>query len=309
MRTHRLVRWSVWLLVAYLAASIAIGLALAETGLRPPRTMHTSSQAQEAAATASLAGRPLETVTTRAADGVSLRGWFFATPSPNAATVLVTHGVSGNRGHSVALARVFASQGYAVLAPDARGHGESAGMASFGARERADIHAWVDFVLARRPRTCVVGVGSSMGAAQLLQAIPGEPRLCGIVAESSFSTFREVAYDRVGQRFGVGPWLGRTILRPAIAAAFVYVDLRYGADLADASPAAAVRATRLPILLIHGEADVNIPVRHARAILEASRSIRFWLVPNAGHEGAWPAAPAEFERRVLEFVREVSVPR
>ena len=48
-----------------------------------------------------------------------------------------------------------------------------------------------------------------------------EPRFCAVVADSGFSTFRSVAYDREGYfigagRFGLERWVGTTIgLLPA----------------------------------------------------------------------------------------------
>jgi hypothetical protein len=60
--------------------------------------------------------------------------------------------------------------------------------------------------------------------------------------------------------------------------------------------------------MMHGDADVNIPVRHARAILAANPSIRYWEVAGAGHEGVWRSSPAQYEERLLAFVQSV-VPR
>jgi hypothetical protein len=91
-----------------------------------------------------------------------------------------------------------------------------------------------------------------MGAAELLNSLPANPDLCGAVAESSFSSFRAAAYDRLGQQFHTGPWLGKTILRPAIPVAFLYARLRYHIDLAQSSAEDAAAHTSVPILLIHG---------------------------------------------------------
>jgi alpha-beta hydrolase superfamily lysophospholipase len=302
-------RFALVLSTIYALGSIVIGVLLAENGLRPPRSKVTAAQEQDARALADANGIAMESVSVDAADAVVLRGWFFAARDPQAATVLVTHGVTGHRGHALALAHILLGQGFALLTPDARAHGESGGeLASFGVRERDDLRRWVDFIAKRRPGTCLVGVGPSMGAAHLLQAATGEPRLCGVVAESTFSSFREVAFDRVGQRVHTGPWLGRTVARPAIEAGFLYARLRYGLDLGRASPAGAVRTLQTPVLLVHGTADPNIPVRHAEAIRWANSRIRVWLVPGGGH-GVWPTAGDEFPRRISEFVREVSVPR
>src|SRR5215813_11577804 len=46
---------------------------------------------------------------------------------------------------------------------------------------------------------------------------------------------------------------------PTVDAGFLYVRLRYGFNMENASPEQAVVATAVPILLIHGLDDHNIP--------------------------------------------------
>jgi hypothetical protein len=67
----------------------------------------------------------------------------------------------------------------------------------------------------------------SANAAQLLQSLDTHPNFCAVAAESSFSNFREIAYDRMGQPFHLGPWFGRTILRPLIEVAFLRARLTH----------------------------------------------------------------------------------
>jgi hypothetical protein len=52
-------------------------------------------------------------------------------------------------------------------------------------------------------------------------------------------------------------------------------------------------------LLIHGQVDGNIPVRHSRLIKARNSRIELWEVHAADHCGAISVAPAEFERRVV----------
>ena len=140
-----------------------------------------------------------------------------------------------------------------------------------------------------------------MGAAQLLESLAAEPNFCTVVAESPFSTFREIAYDRMGQRFNSGPWVGRTVLRPIVEIAMRIVRFRYDIDLEQASPEEIVAATRVPVLLIHGQEDSNIPLRHSRLIQARNSRVELWEVPGADHCGAISIAPDEFEQRVLSW--------
>jgi pimeloyl-ACP methyl ester carboxylesterase len=191
---------------------------------------------------------------------------------------------------------------YSVLLPDARAHGLSGGIASYGIRESDDIHKWVDWIESTEHPHCMFGLGESMGAAQLLQSLTRESRFCAVVAESPFATFREVAYARFGRAFNTGPWLGRTFFRPTVDVGFLYVRLRYALNMESASPQHAVEGTSVPILLIHGLNDRNIPHYHSDLIQSHDLShIVVWKVPGAFHTGAHSAAPEEFERRVLDW--------
>jgi len=83
---------------------------------------------------------------------------------------------------------------------------------------------------------------------------------------------------------------------------FLYVRLRYGFDMEHASPEQAVVGSKIPILLIHGLDDRNIPPYHSDRIQANNPSdVTVWKVPGAAHTGAHEAEPQEFERRVLEW--------
>jgi len=105
---------------------------------------------------------------------------------------------------------------------------------------------------------------------------------------------------RVGQVFHAGSRLGRTVLRPAVELALIYGRLTHGVNLAATSPEESIVGSRVPILLIHGLADRNIPPQKPEMIRARNPAdITLWEVPNAGHCGAGSAAPAEFNARVL----------
>jgi len=260
---------------------------------------------QQAETTARRFKGTLENVSIESRDGIKLRGWFVRPTPYNGNAVILLHGVGDNRQGMLSYAELLLANGYSVLLPDSRAQGESGGaFATYGIEEADDVHRWFGWLeTADHPR-CIFGLGESMGAAILLQSLGAEPRFCAAVAESSFATFRGVAYVRVGHLFRSGPWLGRIVLRPAVELAFLYGRLRYGVNLANASPERAVESVRTPILLIHGLEDHNIPPSHSRQIQAHNPSdITLWEVPGAEHCGAIAAAPGEFSRRVLQWFR------
>ena len=240
-------------------------------------------------------------VSIQAADAITLKAWYIHPRQFNGSAVVLLHGITDNREGVAGYGKLLLDHGYAVLLPDARGHGESGGeMATYGIRESDDIHRWVSWIYEHDPPKCVYGFGESYGAALMLESLTAETRYCAVAVEDSFSSAREMSYERVSGPFHMKPWFGKTIGRPAIESAWIYSKLRYGIDLLQPSPIDAVRHSSVPVLLIHGEKDESINPHHAKLIAAAAPDhVQLWLVPNAWHTGAWSAAHQEFEERLL----------
>jgi len=154
-----------------------------------------------------------------------------AKASVNGDAVMLFHGVGDNREGMMGFAELFLANGFAVLVPDSRAQGESGGdFPTYGVKESEDVRRWFDWLAMQQHPKCVFGMGESMGAAIVLQAVKTTP-FCAMVAESSFASFREIAYIRVGQEFHAGSWLGRLVLRPAVELAFLYGGLTRGVNL------------------------------------------------------------------------------
>jgi uncharacterized protein len=285
--------------------AIVAGIFLAEAALHPGRRPLLAGDQQRARELANSNASDLTDISIPANDGAILQAWNLQPRKSFGNAVILSHGLSDNRAGMMAYAQLFMRHGYDVLMPDARAHGVSGGeIASYGIRESNDLHLWVDWLALNEHPACIYGFAESMGAAGLLQALQSESRLCAIAAESPFSTFREIAYDRVGQFFHTGPWLGRTVFRPIVECAFIYAHWRYHLNFALDSPEKAVESTKVPVLLIHGQLDSNIPVRHSRKIAAGNRDVALWEVPGADHCGAIGVAPIELERRVIDWFQQ-----
>lgn len=237
----------------------------------------------------------------RAPDGIPLRGWKVRPASANGDWVLLFHGVSDNRVGMLGHAEFLLRHGYSVLMMDARAHGASEGaLATYGRMERQDTRAIVDALYAGETPHCLIALGESMGAAIALQSAAVEPRIEGVVAESSFSDLREASYDYAGLHLST--WLGKTLLRPAASAVVWAGEEEAGFKADDVSPEKSVAERPLPILLICGTRDHTLPCRHSKRIYGAAKGPKeLWVVPGAGHASALGTAPGEFERRVVVF--------
>jgi uncharacterized protein len=289
-------------LVLYLIFCAIAGVFVADAALRPVRRPLTEDEVTAARDSARSLAAEFTDVSVTAADGAVLRAWLLRPHYGNGNVVILLHGVADNRVGTSGYARIFLAHGFTVLMPDARAHGVSGGaVASYGLMERADIRQWFELLAAQEHPRCIFGLGESMGAAQLLQSLGSGAHFCAVAAESPFANFREVAYDRMGQPFTLGPWVGRTVLRPLVEIAFLRARWKYGFNMDQASPEDSVALTSVPVLLIHGQVDRNIPVRHSWRIRERNPNTQLWEVPGADHCGALSAAPEEFERRLVAW--------
>jgi len=302
MRATRRVRRIFLGIFLYLTVCTVGGIYLADGALHPGRRPLTDDEVGEVRQWVHGIDAELEEDSITTPDGVVLRGWILRGHRGNGDAVIVLHGLGDNRIGMTGYAQLFLAHGFTVLMPDARGRGVSGGpLATYGLIERNDIHQWFDFLQAKEHPRCIFGMGESMGAAELLQSLSVGTRFCAVVAESPFATFREIGYDRMGQPFHLGPWVGWSVLRPVIEVAFLRARWKYGLRLWDVSPEDSVEASKVPVLLIHGQVDSNIPVRHSRMIHVLAPETEIWEVPGADHCGAISAAPREFEERVLRW--------
>jgi fermentation-respiration switch protein FrsA (DUF1100 family) len=292
--------WGIACVLAWLTLCAAIGLVAVEGALHPGRSPLTPSEEQRAQTVAARNHAVLTNVSVPADDGVILRAWSIRPLATNGDAVILLHGQSDNRAGMLGNADMLLRHGYAVLLPDARAHGESGGpIATYGVKEAADVRHWYEWLHASLPPRCIDGLGDSMGGAQILRSLSVEPSFCAVIAESPFATFQEAAFDRLAQQFNTGPWFGKILLRPAFWAGLAYVQLRYRVDLMQASPEDAVATSSVPILLIHGRADTNLPPRHSEMIQAINPAVVLWEPANAGHCEASTAAPEEYESRVV----------
>lgn len=292
-----------YLLSAYAVFCIVSGIWLAELLLHPPRhppgdgaAYRTRIQSESQAS--------IQDVSINAADGALLKAWFVQPPHPNGETVILLHGIADNRLGISGFGDIFLSQGYSVLLPDSREHGDSGGgIATYGILERHDVSRWVQWVRQRDPG-CTYLFGESMGAAIGLQATVVIPSLCAVAVESPYADFREIAYERLGRKTNLGAFFWRTAGRPIIEVGMLYTRLRYGIRLSDSSPRQAVMEVKTPTLLIAGTADRNVPMHHAQELYrDCASHCELWIVAGAGHGGAVAVAPVEFRTRVLGWFK------
>jgi alpha-beta hydrolase superfamily lysophospholipase len=206
-----------------------------------------------------------------AGDGVRLKGWRCDAAGARKGTVVYLHGVADNHVSGVGIVERFTRRGFDVLAYDSRAHGDSEGdVCTYGFFEKRDLRRVLD-TAAPGP---IVLVGTSLGAAVALQEAASDPRVTAIVAAESFSDLRTVAAERAPFFF-----------RPdAIERALRLSEQQAGFRVDDVNCVTAAASIAVPVLLIHGAADVDTPPDHSNRVLDAlAGPKRLILVPDARH--------------------------
>lgn len=200
-----------------------------------------------------------------------------------AGTILLLHGVRGNKNHMLGMGNQLASRGYRAVAVDLRGHGESSGdWLTFGVQESRDLSQVLDFLAEQGLLQGRVGVfGASYGGATAVMLAGRDHRVDAVVCVAGFSAFCDVLPGYVRRYLPLGPlltdmWID-TVTRQAGRIA--------GFDPCDASPMEAITQTQAQILLIHGLCDEHIPSSHSDLVYQAAPShSRLVLIPGENHE-------------------------
>lgn len=206
--------------------------------------------------------------------GLTLRGWLFRGSGERRGTVVYLHGSADNRASGVYVAERYLKRGFDALVYDSRAHGESEGTAcTYGYFEKEDLRKALDLLTV--PPVVVIGV--SLGGAVALQAAAEDSRIAAVAAVATFSDIRTVATERA-------PFIAS---RADIDAAFRLAEQQAGFKADEASPVKAAERIRVPVLLIHGEADHETFPQHSERVLAALHGEkRLLLVPGAGHNDA-----------------------
>lgn len=271
---------------------VGLGVGLAyqavRTYLRPPRTRPSRTPAD--------LGLPYEAVWLRCADGVLAAAWYVA--PRNGATIILVHGLGGNREHMLDRAARFAARGFGALLLDLRAHGESrGGNCSIGLREVAEVRAAVDYLRAHpSSRLARIGIlGESLGGSVALLAAAEIPEIEAVAVDSSFCALDELVAERAEDFLRLPRWLRTVAIRLGEWQAGVRTHQVRPVD-------AAARLGARPLLVIHGGQDAMFPPQHAeRLYAAASGPKELWLVPEATHAGICYARPEEYEERLALF--------
>lgn len=199
-------------------------------------------------------------------------------------TVVLLHGVRMDRRSVSGVADALCGAGYRAVLVDLRGHGASSGRyLTYGQDEARDVTQVLDTLEAEGVRLGPLAVfGFSYGAAVSLDVAARDPRVKTAIAVSPFASVREVVRD-YQSNYLRGPlkWLPDSWFQAALDEAGRISSF----DPDRAGPENSITRGSAPLLLIHGDADRQVRLRHSRRLeaLAGSRA-KLVVVPHATHD-------------------------
>lgn len=209
--------------------------------------------------------------------------------------------------------QLLADRGYVVLQPQFRGSSgfgtkfEQAGYRQWGLAMQDDIADGVDYLVKQGivdpKRVCIYG--ASYGGYAALEGLVKTPDLyrCGI----SFAGVSDLASMMHDGSDASRDAIGRQIMKSRIG------DLGMSQDQFDqVSPLKHADLIKAPLLLMHGERDIRVPISHSRKMkhaLEDHDKVFEWIeFPREGHGFTYVQDSFKFYANVLKFLYKYNPP-
>jgi pimeloyl-ACP methyl ester carboxylesterase len=246
-------------------------------------------------------------------NGAQLYYEIFGEDRPNRAPILLIHGSTGTGRSNWAGVAPLLARDYRVIAPDCRGHGQSANpRRSYSFKEMAADAAGLIRALGYE-RAHVVGHSNGGNVALVILVEHSEVVQTAVLQAANAYVSPDLIEkepaifdpDRVareapdwmsemialhGSTHGPGYW--RDLLRLTVQA--IITEPNYTSD--------DLARVRRPVLVIQGENDrVNAPAGHAQFIARHIPRAEVWIPPGVGHT-VHHERPVEWLERVLDFL-------
>ena len=230
-----------------------------------------------------------------------LFGWLI--PVHDATTTLVIlHGWGGNAEQMLPMALPFHQSGMNVLLVDARNHGRS-DRDSFSSLPRfsEDLEKTIEWLKQQYPEYSrkIALLGHSVGAGAVLLAASRRNDIDAVISISAFA-HPEWMMQRFLKKLHLPSFLITFVIR--------YVEWVIGYRYEEIAPINTVCDIKCPILLVHGTADLTVPVEDALTIKRECRrsNIRLLTVENAGHESVEKIKTHKED--LVQFLRDSGFP-
>ena len=234
-------------------------------------------------------------------DGLKLRGVWVPAENPKG-TILLAHGYRSSKIVDFSQAfGMYHALGMNILLPDQRAHGKSEGKyITFGVRESRDMLSWVKYHNKTFGDIPLILSGLSMGASTVLFLADADlpKNVKGIIADCGFTSPREIIKSVFHSviRLPAAPTLWTTDLFARIFAGF---------SLTEKDSRKTLQNSKVPVLLVHGEADGFVPCEMTKQAYAACKEPKeLFLVKGAEHGVSFLVAKERYVEVVEAFLQK-----
>lgn len=221
--------------------------------------------------------------------------WFVPAVNKTNKAVVVLHGYPFDKGNILPTA-TFLHDDFNLLLFDFRYLGRSeSSYTSVGFHEQKDLTAAAEFLRSSKNQTKMGALGFSLGGAVAIMGAD-KVKVDAIVTDSSYASLDNMLHESYMQF-----WIFKF---PFIIATKVLSKLLLKINLAEVPPEKSIRSLKIPILIVHGSSDDQIPVANAYQLKNANPNAELWIVENANHGFTREATEEGYEKRVLKFFKD-----
>lgn len=245
--------------------------------------------------------QPHEDVYIQSKDKLKLHATFF--PRENKKKVVIAfHGyTSQGMSDYIGLSDYYMKNGYSMLLPDARAHGRSEGdYVGFGCLDRWDALEWIKWVIKECGEDVQILLhGTSMGGATVLMtsALKLPKQVKGVISDCAFTSPKYVFTHVLKNMYHLPAF-------PVIQISDCVNRRKAGYGMDECNAAREIRKTRIPVLLIHGDADTFVPVSMCHEIYDNCIAPRKKLIiKGAAHAESYYKDTKAYEAALDEFTK------
>ena len=242
---------------------------------------------------------PFTIITLKTKKDIPIKSWYCKADSVSKGTVILFHGLTGNKGLVLDEANTFRSLGYNVMLVDMRAHGNSGGNATtIGFKESEEVGLAYDYVKQTGQKNIFIW-GASMGAVAVIKAVADyQLHPSGIIIEMPFLSLqsylegqaRFLGFPREPFGFLISFWIGAEQGFNGHG----FKTSRYAKNI------------NCPVLMQYGEKDELVLPNETNTIYDAITSADKKLViyDNAAHESFLQKDPVTWKKEVTAFLNQ-----
>jgi len=223
----------------------------------------------------------------------------------NNKTVVLVHGLGGNRYTTYPYAEMFLEKGFNVLTYDQRSTNENtAKYTTFGYLEKYDLIDCIDYIKENAPGQIIGVWGTSFGGATAGLAMgykDTDKKVDFLILDCPISSMEwmintELKDMNIGISVSYMSWCGNIVTK-----------LRLGFSYKDADVSKAMRNVEIPVLIINSKADTVTPYFMGKDIYDSIKGTnkQIWTVEDSEHVMMWIEHNQEYREKVTQLLDSI----